>query len=74
MACPVAPYHTLEDLNLHQYNKTNMNHFLFNLLRIKGLRMFWALFAHLQEVLPKQHLVYCMCIMSVGCTNPGAAN
>jgi hypothetical protein len=31
------------------YSTTNMMHVLFNLLRIKGLYMFWALLAHLQE-------------------------
>jgi hypothetical protein len=43
-------------------------HFLFNLLRIKGLCMFRALLAHLQEVLNKQRLVYCVRVMSAGCT------
>src|SRR5215510_6320883 len=42
-------------------------HFLFNLLRTKGLYMFRALLAHPQEALHKRHLVYCVCIMSVGC-------
>jgi hypothetical protein len=42
-------------------------HFLFILLRIKGLYKFQALLAHPQEVLHKQHLVYCTCVMSVGC-------
>jgi hypothetical protein len=41
--------------------------FSFNLLRIKGLYMFRALLAHPQEALGKWHLVYCVCIMSVGC-------
>jgi hypothetical protein len=44
-------------------------HFLFNLLRIKGLYMFRALVAHLQEAVHKRHLVYCMRVMSVGCTS-----
>jgi hypothetical protein len=46
-------------------------HFLFSLLRIKGLYMFRALLAHPQEVLNKRHLVnlYCMNVMSVGCTS-----
>jgi hypothetical protein len=37
--------------------------------------MFRALLALSQEVLHKQHLVYCVRVMSVGCTrfNPGAA-
>jgi hypothetical protein len=47
----------------------NVMHFLLNLLRIKFLYMFRALLAHLQEALNKQHLVYCVRVMSVGCTN-----
>jgi hypothetical protein len=47
-------------------------HFLFNLLRIKGLYMFRALLAHLQEALHKQHLVYGMRFMFH--SNPDAAN
>jgi hypothetical protein len=43
-------------------------HFLLNLLRIKGLYMFRALIAHPQEVLHKGNLVYCVGVMSVGCT------
>jgi hypothetical protein len=42
-------------------------HFLFNLLRIKGLYIFRALLAHLQEALHKRHLVYGVRVMSVGC-------
>jgi hypothetical protein len=42
-------------------------HFLFSLLRIKGLYMFRALLAHPQEALDKRHLVYCVRVMSVGC-------
>jgi hypothetical protein len=42
-------------------------YFSFNLLRIKDLYMFPALLAHPQEALRKQHLVYCVRIMSVGC-------
>jgi hypothetical protein len=51
-----------------QYSKTNMMNFLFSVLRIKGLYMFQALLADPQEALHKWHLVYCMCVMSVGCT------
>jgi hypothetical protein len=29
-----------------------------------------ALLAHLQEALNKRHLVYCVRVMSVGCTTP----
>jgi hypothetical protein len=46
-------------------------HFLFSLLRIKGLYMFRALFAHLQEALNKRDLVYCVLVMLVGCTRIG---
>jgi hypothetical protein len=35
-------------------------HFLSSLLRIKGLYMFRALLAHLQEEMRKQRLVYCV--------------
>src|SRR5215510_6150607 len=50
----------------HQYNETNVIHFSFNLLRMKGLYMFRASLAHPQEVLHKRHLVYCL-RMSVEC-------
>jgi hypothetical protein len=33
--------------------------------------MFQALLAYLQEALNKQHLVYCVRVMSVGCTRIG---
>jgi hypothetical protein len=49
-----------------QYYETNVTHFSFNLLRIKGIYMFRALLAHPQEVLHKRQLVYCVRIMSVG--------
>jgi hypothetical protein len=51
---------------MFQYSETNEMHFLFNLLRIKGLYMFRALLAHPQESLHKLHLVYCVRVMSVG--------
>jgi hypothetical protein len=51
----------------NQYGETNVMHFLFSLLRIKGLYMFRALLAHLQEVLHKLHVAYCVRVMSVGC-------
>jgi hypothetical protein len=57
-----------------QYSETNMVYLLFNLLRIKGLYMLRALLTHPQEALHKRHLVYYVRVMSVGCTNPGAAN
>jgi hypothetical protein len=46
-------------------------HFLFSLLRIKGLYMFRALLAHPQEALHKCHFVYCVRVMSVDCTRIG---
>jgi hypothetical protein len=52
---------------LFQYSETNVMHFLFSLLRIKGLCMFRALLAHPQEALHKRRLVYCVRVMSVGC-------
>jgi hypothetical protein len=48
--------------------ETNVMHFLFGLLRIVGLYVFRALLAHRQEALHKRHLVYCVRVMSVGCT------
>jgi hypothetical protein len=53
-------------ITVYQYIETNVIHFLFNLLRIKGLYMFQALLAHPQEVLQKRHLLYCVHVMSVG--------
>jgi hypothetical protein len=53
---------------MYQYSETNVMHFLFSLLRIKGLDMFRALLAHPQKALHKQHLEYCVPVMSVGCT------
>jgi hypothetical protein len=52
----------------NQYSETNVMHFLFNLLRIKGLCIFRALLAHPQVALHKWHLVYCVRVMSFGCT------
>jgi hypothetical protein len=51
----------------YQYNETNVMHFSFNLLRIKGLYMFRALPTHPQEVVDERHLVYCVLVMSVDC-------
>jgi hypothetical protein len=56
-------------ITAYQYSETNVMHFLFNLLRIKGLYMFRALFAHTQEALHKRHLVHCVRVMSVDCTS-----
>jgi hypothetical protein len=49
---------------VYQYSGTNVMHFLFNLLRIKGLYMFRALLAHPQEALNKRHLLYCVRVVS----------
>jgi hypothetical protein len=51
----------------YQYTETNVMHFSFNLLRIKGLYMFRALLAHPLEALHKRHLEYCLRMMSFGC-------
>jgi hypothetical protein len=56
-----------------QYSENNVTHFLFNLLRIKGLYMFRALLVHPQEALHKRNLIYCMRVISVGCTKIGVA-
>jgi hypothetical protein len=50
---------------LNQYRETNVMHFLSSLLRIKGLYMFRALLAHPQQALHKQHLIYCVRVLSV---------
>jgi hypothetical protein len=54
-------------LIVYQYNETNVMHFSFNLLRMKSLYMFRALFAHPQEAPKKRQLVYCVRGTSVGC-------
>jgi hypothetical protein len=46
-------------------------HFSFSLLRIKGIYMFRAFLAYPRELLHTQHLIYCVCVMSVGCTRIG---
>jgi hypothetical protein len=48
--------HTGPHTTEHQYNETNVMHFLFNVLKVKGLYMFRALLAHPQEALHKWHL------------------
>jgi hypothetical protein len=55
-------------LSVYQCSETNLMHFLFSLLRIKGLYILQALLAHSQEALHKRHLKYCVRVMSVGCT------
>jgi hypothetical protein len=68
---------------LYQYSETNVMHFLFSLLRIKGLYTFRTLLTRPQEVLHKRHLLFCVRVMSVGCfqgwnviefhSNPGSS-
>jgi hypothetical protein len=52
----------------HQYSETHVMYLLFSLLRNKGPYMFRALLAHPQTALNKRRFVYCMRVMSVGCT------
>jgi hypothetical protein len=52
---------------LDQDITTDVMHFLFIVLRIKDLCMFRVLLAHLQDVLHKRHLIYCVRVISVGC-------
>jgi hypothetical protein len=67
-----AQLHTFKILALYEgYSETNVMNFLFSLLKIKGLYMFPALLALSQETLHKRHLVYCVHVMSVGCTMTG---
>jgi hypothetical protein len=47
---------------------TDVMHFLISLLRIMGLYMFRVLLAHPQEMQYNRHLVYCVRVISVGCT------
>jgi hypothetical protein len=58
-------------ITVYQYNETNVMHFLFSLLIIKGLYVFRALRVHLKEETHKRHLVHCVRVMSVGCTRFG---
>jgi hypothetical protein len=44
-------------IRMYQYSETSVMHFLFSLLRIKGLYMFRALLAHPQGTLHKRYLV-----------------
>jgi hypothetical protein len=52
-----------------QYTENNRMHFHSTSLRIKAPTCFEH--THTQEELNKRHVVYCVCIMSVGC-NTGA--
>jgi hypothetical protein len=52
--------------SFYLYSKTNVIHFLLNLLRINDLYMFQALFGHPQEVLHKRNFVYCVRVLSAG--------
>jgi hypothetical protein len=74
-ACRLVSHAIRSETTLqNQYSETNVMHFLFSLLRIKGLYVFRALLAHPQQALQKQHLVYFVRVLSAGCINPGAAN
>jgi hypothetical protein len=64
----------LFERSVYQYIETNVMHFLFSWLRIKGLHVFRALLTYPQEALYKWHLVYCVRVMSVGWSRIGAAN
>jgi hypothetical protein len=50
------------DMKTHQYSETKVMHFLFGLLRIRGLYMFRALLAHPQEAL-KYNSWYNACVL-----------
>jgi hypothetical protein len=53
---------------VYQYNKTNVMHSSFSLLRIKSIYMFRALLAHPQEVLHKDTwYIVCVCNVSWLC-------
>jgi hypothetical protein len=58
-------------VRVYHYSDTNVMHFSFSLLRIKGLYMFRVSLVHPQEAPHKRHLVYCVRVMSVGCTRTG---
>jgi hypothetical protein len=51
----------------YHYIKETRSTFCIQFLRINSLYMFRALLTHLQEALYKQQLVYCVCVMFVGC-------
>jgi hypothetical protein len=68
LTCTAEMFSYLKFTKMNQYSETNMMHFLFNSVRIKGLYMFQALLAHPQEAPNKRHLVYCVRVMSVDCT------
>jgi hypothetical protein len=53
----------------NQHNETNVMHFSFNLLRIKGLYMFRTLPAQPQESLHRRHSVPCAYVCNCATTN-----
>jgi hypothetical protein len=53
---------------LRRCSENNVMRFLFGLLRTKGIYVFLTLLAHPREALHKRHLVYCLRVMSVGCS------
>jgi hypothetical protein len=62
---------SIKNKRQNKSSETSVMRFIFNLSRMKSLYMFRALLAHPQEALNKQHLVYCVRVMSVGCTKIG---
>jgi hypothetical protein len=62
---------TINNKYFPQYSEISVMHFLFSLFRIKNLYMFRALLSQPQETLHKLHLIYCVRVMSVGCTRIG---
>jgi hypothetical protein len=51
----------LPGIIIYRYSETNVMHFVFNLLRIKGLYMFRTLSAYPQEALHKRHDILRAC-------------
>jgi hypothetical protein len=53
----------LVEHGVDRYSETNVMHFFFSLLTIKGLSMFRALLAHPQEALHKRHIRHIACVL-----------
>jgi hypothetical protein len=70
-AVPTDDTKLTKTTSAYQYSETNVMHFLFNLLSIKGLYMFRALLAQPQEALHKRHWIYCVRVKSISCTRFG---
>jgi hypothetical protein len=60
-----VPDQETERESFYQHKETNVMHFMFSLLRIRGLYMFRGLLAHRQEALHNRHLVYCVVCVSL---------